>query len=165
MIDSMTTDCTIAARNIDAPQDEPKIGKYELLLFKIATSFGFSNKESSDIVQQVHLDRVRHFRYQENGNQIRVLLSKMMVQRCIFKISSEYFSSVSSNPGKEFSGLAFYPNCISLRLRNFPLSLRTVVILNSVGFDETEIAQILNTTPFIVKEKFNKALVLINNHH
>ena len=142
-----------------------KIKKYELLLYKIATCFGLNSKEASALVQQTCSDALRYFQYQENLSQMKLVLSKMIVQKCIFKISSEYFSSIDLSNGKREAGcFIFYSSFSSSCLRNMPLSLRAVFILNSVGFDETEIAQILNASLLTVKMRLNKASTMINGH-
>lgn len=45
-----------------------------------------------------------------------------------------------------------------------PLSFRTVYILkNTIGFNENEIAEILNITSIKVKERFQKAKALLDS--
>src|SRR4051794_14198761 len=103
MLNSITPPYSTAALiqyNNDAPSAETKIKKYELLLYKIAMSFGFGDKESSDLVQQVNSHANRYWGRQENGNSYRILLSKIIVQKCIFRISSKYFSSNNLNEEK-----------------------------------------------------------------
>ena len=166
MLETITPHCTTAALDIDASSAQPKTGKYELLLSKIAMGFEFSVKESSALAQQVCADGLKYFEHQDDSAQMKIMLSKIMVHKCIFKISSQYFSS--NHTREEIVGTGYFPfytNYAVSRFRNLPLSLRAVAILNNLHFSETEIAQILNASLSAVKDRLKKATAIINNNH
>ena len=143
---------------------DSSLKKHESLLHKIATSFGLSDNESSNVIKQVYSDADRYNGYKNNGLSVRILLSKIMVHKCIFRISSEYFNSNGSSAGNvKGISLPYYRNYKSRGLQCMPLSVRTVFVLSTIGFNETEIAEILNTTIIDIKERFNKASVFINS--
>ncbi len=94
---------------------------------------------------------------------LRIWLTKLLVHKCIFKISSELFSQ--GNSSKTLGHYYGYGDSHKLNQKHMPLSFRAVFILkNIVGFDENEIAEILNTTPLSVKQRLNKARAYVNNH-
>lgn len=142
------------------------VQKYEKLMYKIATSFGFNNSESNELVIQAGFYAIEYFAGQENRFASRILLSKIVVRKCIARLSDKVFSQ---NPcSKKESGVLGYYSDSKSSYRSvyeaIPLSLRTVYILNNtIGFNQVEIAEILNITLIRVKERFNKARFLLNN--
>jgi hypothetical protein len=138
-----------------------KIMKYEPLLHQIAISFGFSNDESCELVQQAFRRAHESYAKQENCYPLKVFLTKCLIHKCIFKISSQLFSQ--SNTACIYSFNSLYTG--DLRLQKMPLSLRTVYLLNiKFKYNELEMAEILNTTSVQVKEKLQKALAFIKTH-
>ncbi|TKK66692.1 hypothetical protein FC093_16795 [Ilyomonas limi] len=128
------------------------IKEYEPLLYKIASSFGFIDNETMDLVQQVCSCFNVYCTNPQNGTSLKIRLSKFMVHQCIFKISSQLFSQ---NVDAE-----------KLSATDMPLSFRSVFILHHIiGFDEYEIAEILNTNLLQVKHRLSKALLFINNQY
>src|SRR5690242_2190678 len=63
--------------------------EFEPLLYKIAISFGFIDSETMDLVQQVCSCYNTYCADQPNGASLKICLSKLMVHKCIFKISSQ----------------------------------------------------------------------------
>jgi DNA-directed RNA polymerase specialized sigma24 family protein len=140
---------------------EQKTRKYGPLLHKIALSFGFHNRESWELVQQVCLLAYQRDAKQEICFPLKVFLAKDLVHRCIFKISSQLFSQNNTD-------MAYFSNYRytgELCLQKMPLSLAVVYLLNSkFNFNEVEIAEILYTTPVQVKERLHKASAFVKNH-
>lgn len=141
--------------------DSSAIHKNEKLKYKIAVSFGFNDYESGDLVTQAGLYANTHYANHENRFGARISLSKIIVHKCIFRISNKVFSQ---NPvdKRRLKILGYYPDFGSPHASNnygdIPLSVRVVYILNStIGFTEFEIAEILNITSSQVRERFNKA--------
>jgi hypothetical protein len=137
---------------------------YEALLYKIAISFGFNDCETMDLVQEVGSCSNTYCADRPNSGSLKIWLSKLMVHKCIFKISSQLFSQ-NSNAEKinhlPTGGGSGHKNS---QTTDIPLSLRSVSILSDIiGFDEIEIAEILNTTPLQVKQRLNKVSLFINN--
>jgi len=134
-----------------AASSKSRIGKYKLLLKKIGISLGFTETESDWLAQQVIDDATKGNCQRNDHFSPRVWLSKMMVRKCLFTISNLLFSSTSIDSNKFFAG------------KTVPLSLWTVLILyNTVGFNENEIAEILNTTVMQVKHRLNRASAFIH---
>lgn len=139
--------------------------EFEPLLYKIATSFGFSNRESDDLLTQVNV-YPKSFCAAYESFDLRIALSKIMVYKCIFKISSRLFSqNISFRIMPHMFGYyAGFKDYRDSDLRYMPLSFRTVYILkNTIGFNENEIAEILNITSIKVKERFQKAKTLLDS--
>jgi RNA polymerase sigma-70 factor (ECF subfamily) len=152
--------------NDDQKVAAEKIKKYEPLLHKIANSFGFSNSETSELVQKVCLQIYRTYTNQDIRFPLKVWLVKVLVHKCTFKISSELFSQHHKEPAHiKLMCLNFHSASGGLRLKEMPLSLRAVYIMtNMFQFNEIEVAEILNITPFKVKERLHKALAFLKNH-
>ncbi|HWJ26231.1 MAG TPA: hypothetical protein VNS32_06790 [Flavisolibacter sp.] len=134
------------------PSPESAIGKYKCLLKKIGIGLGFTETESGLLAQQVIDDAIKNNCRRNDHLSPRVWLSKIMVRKCVFTISNLLFSSKNIDSKNKFP-----------TAKTIPLSFRTVLILyNSVGFNEMEIAEILNTTVMEVKHRLNKALASIH---
>lgn len=139
--------------NYNAPASSKSgIGKYKCLLKKIGIGLGFSETESGWLAQQVIDDAIKGNCQRNDHLSPRVWLSKIMVRKCLFTISTLLFSSKNIESKNKF-----------LTDKTIPLSFWTVMILyNTVGFNENEIAEILNTTVMQVKHRLNKALAFIH---
>jgi hypothetical protein len=139
--------------NYNAPaSSESGIGKYKCLLKKIGISLGFTETESGWLAQQVIHDAIKGNCQRNDHLSSRVWLSKIMVRKCLFTISNLLFSSKNIDSKNKF-----------LAGKTIPLSFWTVLILyNTVGFNEIEIAEILNTTVMQVKRRLNRALASIH---
>lgn len=146
---------------------ESKIKKYEPLLNKITISFGIKNSEAKGLVEEVCSYANRHFVDRENCLSLRIWLAKSLVHKCIFRISCKLFSQ-KKDVEREPRALGYYSYHKSSResgWQDMPLSFRVVFILqNIMGFKEKEIAEILNTTPIKIRERFSKAKAFIDNH-
>jgi DNA-directed RNA polymerase specialized sigma24 family protein len=151
--------------NIEPEFLEKRVREHEALLYKIAISLGYFDNDVSDLVYQVCSYATRHYADKENRLSLRVWLSKMMVHKCIYGISSKLFSQgydLSAKPvfNQHYSGYSFRQEAAAL---NMPLSFRAVYALHQLlRFDEIEIAAILNIDVVSVKKRLNKALLFIN---
>jgi hypothetical protein len=95
-------------------------------------------------------------------------LSKLMVYKCIFKISEHFFSQNNNETSSTLrSGIiTVFKNFSWLKLQQIPLSYRAVYLLKNLNeFSEKEIAELLNITLIKVKERINKANYLMGNLH
>jgi DNA-directed RNA polymerase specialized sigma24 family protein len=143
---------------------ERRVREHEGLLYKIAASLGYLDNDMPDLVNEVCSYATRHYGDKEGELSLRVWLAKMMVYKCIYGISCKLFSQGFALPEKP----AFNSNysCYSIShapaLLNMPLGFRAVYILHHIGFDEVEIATILNTDVIAIKKRFNQALLFIN---
>jgi hypothetical protein len=142
--------------------------EYEPLLFKIAFNFGFDLKQIKELINLVSsLANVHHNR-PERFSSFKICICRIMVHKCIFLISSELCNSSNRNPGinenRSFRCTSEYESQNQFGVQDIPLSFRSVFILSDkIGFNDTEIAEMLNLTPIEVKARFKKAKSLINH--
>lgn len=155
----MKNDCSL--------QNEVSMQGYQSVLLKIANTFGFNNQQSQCFLHEVYRDVNNSYpQYQVKELSMRLYLSKLMVNKCIFKISEHFFSQ---NNNGAFSTLCTGINSVfisssQLKLQHIPLSYRSVYLIkNIMEFSETEIAELLNIALIQVKERFNKANSLMGN--
>jgi hypothetical protein len=133
---------------------------HQPLLHKIGANFGFGEKETDEMVEQVFRGNSVDLTNGKHSGTLKIRLAKNMVQKCIFTISCTMFSQ--------------YPTAVNLLpainryintspVPEIPLSYQTVfVLLRSIGFGETEVAEILNISGAEVRKRFAKAQKLIN---
>jgi RNA polymerase sigma-70 factor (ECF subfamily) len=135
--------------------------KYRIFLYSIAANLGLSEKESKELAEYVCLIGERDFADQKEGITLKIMLAKILVHNCIFKISSSLFSQ-NANTADSFQTVDNY--LIAPSLSKVPISFRIVYILfHSTGFTESEVAQILNITPIQVRERLAKAKTIIQS--
>ncbi len=126
---------------------EQIVKRYEPLMYKIGLSFGFNDSTLHEWVRESSTCAIRCFTAHTDNLSIRLWMAKRIVQKCILKISLPIFQQEG-------------PCC-----HEMPVSFRAVYVLNRLaGFDENEMAFILNTTPLVIRERLNKALSMINRH-
>jgi hypothetical protein len=126
---------------------ERKIRPYDSLLYKIAAEFGFDSSDRQELVEEVHSFASRHPEGQEELLPKKIWLAKLIVHKCVFKISSQMFQQPET--------------CT----KQMPLSFRTAYLLNNlVGFNEEEIAVILNTTPINIKQRLHRAILFVHRN-
>jgi hypothetical protein len=129
--------------------------EYESILYQIPISFGMNSDDSNELVNQMYLKAGRKYSvvYQD-----RLELTKRIVHQCVFKISCKIFSQEQQLAGFEYENINPYSNKIS-RLLKIPLSFSVVYILyHVIGFNETEVAYILNIDSIQVKERLGSAM-------
>jgi hypothetical protein len=145
-----TVTCTASlalAANTTFSPIEQHVRKYEPLMRKIALSFGFCDTVLHELVENTCSSALRHYETQEMYFSLRIWMSKLIVQKCVSKISASIFQQIDTSS------------------KEMPLSFRTVYLLNVlVGFDEYEMALLLNSTPIIIRARLNKALSIISHH-
>jgi hypothetical protein len=150
-------------------QNEISMQEYQGLLLKIATAFGFTNQQSQYFLQEVYANADNYYtKHQVKECSVRMNLSKLMVYKCIFKISEHFFSQNNNETSSTLrSGIiTVFKNFSWLKLQQIPLSYRAVYLLKNLNeFSEKEIAELLNITLIKVKERINKANYLMGNLH
>jgi hypothetical protein len=131
------------------------IRKHQNLLLRILSAFDFDKTESGRILNELSLHAKTYNEHSETVP-FKLWISKVLVRKCVSRISQDLFSGLL-NAHSTASVFESYSN--SNRWKYMPLSFWVVHLLHDhVGFTETEIAEILNTSPVIVKERLNKAL-------
>jgi hypothetical protein len=140
---------------------ELQMVKHQSLLFEIANNFGFAYDEASRLIEHVNAYASREYKDENNCLPLRVLLAKAMVHKCIFKISCRMFNEHTVTGIQPWPSYHASSTSFEGRKKEMPLSYLTVYILSSViGFSEQEIASILNTSAFQVKERLTRALMI-----
>jgi hypothetical protein len=135
--------------------------KYKLLLHSIATSLGLGEKESQELVEYVCLIGKKNYTYQKENYTLKIWLSKILVHNCIFRISSSMFSQ-NANTANSFQTANHH--FMASPFSKIPISFGTAYVLfHSIGFNESEVAQILNISLMQVKERLAKAMIIIKN--
>lgn len=141
--------------------DATSLNNYKELLFKIAMSFGLTAKQSTDTINEIYLKLERErFNSMSITFSIKVYLSKLMVSKCIFRISNELFGRGDNRDVSILNQGACYTsiNLTSIKLKKVPLSCKVAFVLNALSeFTEEEIAEVLNISSMKVKERIKKA--------
>ena len=129
---------------------------YETFLFSIAIGLGLTAQEAAVMAEETCVQGGKSFPHRKEKLTMRLWLSKLIIRKCIFKISSILFASSGAVP----SILAAAPHCyFPAAVRKLPLSFQTVYILvRRFGFTEAEVAQLLNSTSGEIKERLAKAV-------
>lgn len=127
---------------------------YYSFLKKIACSLGLGEKEASALAEDSIAAAGKYFADQNDGLTMRLWLSKHFIRNCIFRISSKLFGQ-KGNAGAVYVETGCF---IPLSIRHLSLGFRTVyVLVNYLGFTESEVAILLNNTRLQVKQRLVKA--------
>ena len=138
--------------NSDLLLAEDGLAKYEDLLSTIAAGFGFDVLESRDLIKNVFADAITHYRSVQECGSPRIWLSKVMVHKCVSKLSSDIFAS----------GCFRQHTGTNQTLQHMPLTLRAVFILQErAGFNDLEVSEILNSSQYLVRARLSKAMAFL----
>jgi hypothetical protein len=130
---------------------ENEIRSHLSLLNKIGTSFGFYGEELNSLSKEAILYASYHVH--ESELSVRIWCAKIMIQKCVFKISSEWLRENfrTGTPSTHANS------------KEIPLIYRTVYLLrNIIGFNESEISLLLNIDTIQVKDRLAKVHGLIH---
>jgi DNA-directed RNA polymerase specialized sigma24 family protein len=144
-----------------------RIGKHEDLLVQIMSGLGLNKIQSDEILKEVRLQAKRQYREYPGTFPFKVWLSKILVRKCIFKISEDFFNGLKDEQTKSpaFGSYSTEKNIFATCGEKIPLSFWVVYLLHHhIGFTEKEIAEILNTSPLSVRTRLNKAESRCQNH-
>ena len=140
------------------------IQKHENLLSRIISGFGFNEIEARAILTEVFNQASKEFGKYSGALTFKLWLSKLLVRKCIFKISVDYFSGLQNAtlPPQGMPRLSGAASIFVSGDERIPISFWSVYLLNHhIGFTVTEIAEILNSNPLNVRERLSKALKFI----
>ncbi|HEU4634519.1 MAG TPA: hypothetical protein VFS22_11065 [Flavisolibacter sp.] len=142
---------------------------YEPLLRKIASCFGLAIQETERLLKEVYASANFHGAGPDTSASIKMHLSKMMVRKCIFQLSTELFSRSGFYRGHatrpSLTCALGYEDTNTFHFHDMPLSFRAVYILKTnAGFAESEIAEVLNASSIQVRERLAKARLFINTY-
>lgn len=150
---------------LGSAEAESRVINYKSLLCRIAKGFGFSESEAGKLFEEV-LEYARNNRVADCVP-FRVWASRIIVHKCAYRIGKKVFWQSGSGSKQNSLGINNSDGCDTssrpLHLKDMPLSFRAVFILRQlIGFSVLEIAQMLNTTPAQVIERYNKALAFLD---
>ena len=137
---------------------------HKTLLCEIVSGMGFSPVESSKILEEVFVQSEKRFADYSGIIPFKLWLAKMLVRKCIFRISENFFNGQANVQVKSATFLSYSTgkSIFDTGQKQMPLSFWVVHLLhNRIGFTEREIAQILNTTPVNVSERLKNVLSFI----
>ena len=160
MKQSVGIDTTQERRQDDLTLHRTTIKNFESLLYKIGIAFGLDYSETANLVKQAYAETTKNKIEQEHPGAIRICLSKLMIYKCIFIISSKLFDQATGGENistslKPYSG---YKSSYIHRTPGMRLTYCAAYILHhDIGFTEAEVSTLLNITTVKVKEGINKA--------
>ena len=150
--------------NYEIPNIKSRIDEYKTFLIQISTGLGMSEMESNKILAEVCSQGNKDFANYPGTHSLKIWLSKIVVRKIIFKISTDLFNAQNREAqtielGNYSPGNTIYDS----RYKHMPLSLKVVYLLTRAGFSETEVSDILNVNPFRVRERLHKALAIVGD--
>ena len=137
--------------------------KNQPVLLQVTSGFGFNETHSLKILQEVRAMASSASCHMEDLS-LRLWLVKKVVQKCVFLVSNDMFQCKTNYVDHELA-LERRPYLRSFMLhqtRHMPLPVWTTYLLvDIIGFNELEVASILNTHPFKIREQLSMARKLI----
>lgn len=156
------------------------IRRYNPVLYKIARSYGFNHQDSEDLMQDTHVAAYTKLGRFERRASYKTWISRIMINRCIYKLKYGYFKN--ELPGHQCMDSTLHSVHIKPRnnqteevvlnreltivleksLQSIPLMYRTVFVLREIeGFSVFETAELLEITTINVKVRLNRAKALL----
>lgn len=156
------------------------IRRYNPVLYKIARSYGFNHQDAEDLMQDAHVTAYQQLEQFENRAAYKTWLSRIIVNKCLYKLKYGYFKRES--PESEKINEAAIPafnttngsatertvmnrelsKALELSLQQISLPYRCVFILREMeGFSVAETAALLEISPVNVKVRLNRAKTLL----
>jgi RNA polymerase sigma-70 factor (ECF subfamily) len=155
------------------------IRKYNSVLYKIARSFGFNHQDAQDLMQDTHIAAYTHLVKFQGRAAYKTWISRIMLNKCIYKLKYGYFRKETSSEEKELIRLPVYYGSnenqterillnqeLAMVLRKcvevIPAIYRVVFKLRAIeGFSIKETATLLDITSINVKIRLNRARALL----
>jgi DNA-directed RNA polymerase specialized sigma24 family protein len=136
-----------------------RIDKHGDLLTRILYGLGLGKTESGRILEEVCLQAQKQYADYSGIVPFRVWLAKILVRKCIFKLSEDFFKCQTNEQVPAFGTYTIAKSIFEVRQEGMPLSLLVVYQLHHhFGFSDNDIAEILNTNPMNIKERLTKVL-------
>jgi RNA polymerase sigma-70 factor (ECF subfamily) len=156
---------------------EVLIRRYNSILYKIARSYDFDHEAAKDLLQDTHIAAYQNLKNFEGRSSYKTWIAKIMVNKCLYKLSygsGKYETSqiVDENSQPMFASKKQsteakvlnreLSNVLEKSLEKIPIHYRTVFILREAeGLSIAETAEMLNITPVNVKVRLNRAKTLL----
>ena len=149
------------------------IRRYNTVLYRIGRMYGFNHHDTEDIMQDTHVSAYMQLASFENRASYKTWVSRIMINKCIYKLKYGYFKNEIPNEqvyetnsatiqtednmlNRELSAI------LEKSLESIPMIYRSVFVLREVqGFSIAETAEVLSITPVNVKVRLNRAKSLL----
>lgn len=153
------------------------IRRYNGILYKIARSYDFDHEESKDLLQEAHIAAYQNLKKFEGRSSYKTWIVKIMVNKCLYKLSygsTKYevshqitensqpmFSSKKQTTEREVLNKEL-SHILEKSLEKIPVHYRTVFILREVeGLSVAETAEMMSLTEVNVKVRLSRAKALL----
>ena len=172
------TDASIIEKILQGQVDcfEVLIRRYNSVLYKIARSYGFNHQDAEDLIQDTHVAAYLALAQFEGRSAYKTWISKIMVNKCIYKLRSGYYKHVVladhdfesdsipmftmpavAQPEKTYMNKEL-SKVLEQSLQHVPVIYRVIFVLREVeGFSIAETSELLNISPMNVKVRLNRA--------
>ena len=150
--------------NYEISNIKSRIRGYKTFLTQISMGLGMSEMESNKILEEVCSQVNKDFANYPGTHSLKIWLSKIVVRKIIFKISTDLFNAQSSEAyAMKLENYSPGNIIYNSRFKHMPLSLQVVYLLTKAGFSEMEVSDILNVNPIKVRERLHKALAIVGD--
>jgi len=171
----MLTDINVIEKIIEGDPAifEILIRRYNQALYKIGRMYGFNHQDTEDLMQDTHVSAYMQLAAFENRSSYKTWISRIMINKCIYKLKYGYSrkeisselkeESISVNLQTEQSMLnRELSTVLEKSLDSIPLIYRSVFVLREIeGYSVAETAELTGITGVNVKVRLNRAKSLL----
>lgn len=157
----------------DTAMFEILIRRFNPVVYRIGRMYGFNHHDTEDLMQDTHVSAYMQLAAFENRASYKTWLSRIMINKCIYKLKYGYFKNEIPNEQVYESNSATIQteqnmlnrelsSVLEKSLEGIPVIYRSVFVLREVqGFSIAETAELLGITPVNVKVRLNRAKSLL----
>ena len=171
----MLTDGNVIEKIIagDTAIFEILIRRYNQALYKIGRMYGFNHQDTEDLMQDTHVSAYMQLAAFENRSSYKTWISRIMINKCLYKLKYGYSRKEISSELKEESTSANLQTEQSMlnrelstvlekSLDSIPLIYRSVFVLREIeGYSVAETAELTGISGINVKVRLNRAKSLL----
>ncbi len=149
------------------------IRRYNQALYKIGRMYGFNHQDTEDLMQDTHVSAYMQLAAFENRSSYKTWISRIMINKCLYKLKYGYSRKEISSELKEESNFANLQSEQSMlnrelstmlekSLDSIPLIYRSVFVLREIeGYSVAETAELTGISGINVKVRLNRAKSLL----
>jgi RNA polymerase sigma factor (sigma-70 family) len=149
------------------------IRRYNAVIYRIGRMYGFNHHDTEDLMQDTHVSAYTQLAAFEHRASYKTWLSRIMINKCIYKLKYGYFKNEIPDENVYESHSATIQteqnmlnrelsSVLEKSLESIPVIYRSVFVLREVqGFSIAETAELLGITPVNVKVRLNRAKTLL----
>ena len=149
------------------------IRRYNQALYRIGKMYGFNHQDTEDLMQETHVSAYMHLASFENRSSYKTWISRIMINKCIYKLKYGYLRKEISSDLTEESNSANLQTeqnmlnrelstVLEKSLENIPLIYRSVFVLREIeGYSVAETAELTGISSINVKVRLNRAKSLL----